>query len=249
MMTTEVILPPPFEWIQIPAGKVTIGYGDWEGESVNRQYVVKRTQDFDIPAFNIAKYPVTNAQYENHPDGYKNPKWWDFSDEGKQWRASRSEMKKSYFAGGDCPRENVSWYDSVAFCLWLSAMTDENIMLPTEQQWQRAAIGDTQRIYPWGDDIDETYLNYGGNIGRTTPVTQYLKGASLYGVMDMGGNVSEWCLTVYESGDNKLAGNDIRVLRGGSWSDSVDNVRSSNRHWDIPIFGLLNIGFRCVSLK
>lgn len=87
-MTIQTILPPPFEWIQIPAGKVTIGYGDWEGESVNRQYVVKRTQDFQIESFSIAKYPVTNAQYDvfvNHPDGYNNPKWWDFSDDAQKW--------------------------------------------------------------------------------------------------------------------------------------------------------------------
>jgi len=236
------LLPQPFEWVPIPAGKVTIGYGDWE----NGQYVVKRTQDFHIESYAIAKYPVTNAQYEvfvKHPDGYKNPKWWDYSDEAKQWRAGRPDMEKSYFDGGDCPRETISWYDSVAFCLWLSAMTGDNISLPTEQQWQRAAIGDTQNVYPWGDEIDETYANY---VGRTTPVTQYPKGASPYGVMDMSGNVLEWCLTEYESGDIKLTGNSARVLRGGSWDDNLTDVRSVDRDGDFPSNRGSLVGLRCV---
>ncbi|HRF97932.1 MAG TPA: SUMF1/EgtB/PvdO family nonheme iron enzyme, partial [Aggregatilineales bacterium] len=80
------LLPQSFEWVHIPAGKVTIGYGDWE----SNQYVVKRTQDFHIDSYAISKYPVTNAQYDvfvKHPDGYKNPKWWEYSDEAKAWRA------------------------------------------------------------------------------------------------------------------------------------------------------------------
>jgi len=176
------LMPKPFAWVDIPAGQVTLtdigGY-------------LKEPTTFAVDAFQMAKYPVTNAQFDvfiNHPDGYKNPAWWDFSQDAKKWRAGRPQMDKSGFDGGDCPREMVSWYDSVAFCLWLSAMTDEKIMLPTEQQWQRAAQGDTKNEYPWGDKIDKTFLNYNQNIGRTTPVTQYPKGASPYGVMDMAGN-------------------------------------------------------------
>ncbi len=244
MMTMQAILPQPFEWVHIPAGVVTIDYGDWE----NRVYVVKHTQDFQIESFSIAKYPVTNAQYDvfvNHPDGYKNPKWWDYSDEAKKWRVGRPQMEKSHFDGADCPRETVSWYDSVAFCLWLSAMTDEKIMLPTEQQWQRAAIGDTKRVYPWGNTIDSTYANYDDKVGRTTPVTQYPKGASPYGVMDMAGNVWEWCLTEYETGNNNWAGEGTRVLRGGSWHDSAW-LRASFRDKVIPRSKYHNWGFRII---
>lgn len=76
MMTIQTILPQPFEWVHIPAGDVFIQYGQWE------------KLKFRVPAFDIAQYPVTNAQYDvfvNHPDGYKNPKWWDFSDDAKKW--------------------------------------------------------------------------------------------------------------------------------------------------------------------
>ncbi len=240
------LMPQPFDWIHIPAGKVTLITEDHWSDN----YIPKgKGVTFDVPAFDIAKYPVTSAQFDvfvNHPDGYNNPKWWDYSDEAKIWRKDRPKMNSSYFDGADCPRESVSWYDSVAFCLWLSAMTDEKIMLPTEQQWQRAAIGDTQRIYPWGDEIDETYANFGGNIGRTTPVTQYPKGASPYGVMDMAGNVWEWCLTAYYTVNIKLIENNNCVLRGGSWNDPADFVRSAFRIWTAPSDVIDDVGFRCV---
>ncbi|MCE7891253.1 MAG: formylglycine-generating enzyme family protein, partial [Sorangiineae bacterium PRO1] len=44
----------------------------------------------------------------------------------------------------------ISWYEAMAFCTWLSKKAGENILLPTEPQWQRAAQGDDGRLYPWG---------------------------------------------------------------------------------------------------
>jgi formylglycine-generating enzyme required for sulfatase activity len=239
------LLPQPFEWVHIPGGKVLLT----PQEHDKKYSYLKADTLFNIPAFSIAKYPVTNAQYDefvNHPDGYVNPEWWDYSDEAKEWRAGRPEMRPSKFDGDDCPRETVSWYDSVAFCRWLSAMTGDTITLPTDQQWQRAAIGDTNWGYPWGDNIDDTYANYDSNIGRTTPVTQYPKGASPYGVMDMSGNVFEWCLTEYNYGDINLIGDSIRVLHGGSWYYSDTYVRSASRNWDNPTNENNFVGFRCV---
>jgi formylglycine-generating enzyme required for sulfatase activity len=53
------------------------------------------------------------------------------------------------------PVVGVSWFEAVAFCRWLREVTDdETVVLPTEQQWQRAAQGDDERIYPWGNDWD-----------------------------------------------------------------------------------------------
>ncbi|HRF97933.1 MAG TPA: SUMF1/EgtB/PvdO family nonheme iron enzyme, partial [Aggregatilineales bacterium] len=72
------------------------------------------------------------------------------------------------------------------------------------------------------------------------------KGASPYGVMDMSGNVWEWCLTEYESGDINLTGNSARVLRGGSWGFSDYVVRSANRVGVNPTSGYYLNGFRCL---
>ena len=57
----------------------------------------------------------------------------------------------SQWNGAQHPVVGVSWYEAVAFCLWLSDVTGERIMLPTEDQWQYAAQGDDGRTYPWGN--------------------------------------------------------------------------------------------------
>ena len=101
------ILPPPFEWCEIPSGRVTLE---------------RNAGTFDVPPFLMAKYPITYEQFQvfvDAPDGWKNPAWW----EGLAADAShRSAPGKQYFThAANLPRENVSWYDAVAFCRWLSA--------------------------------------------------------------------------------------------------------------------------------
>lgn len=118
------ILPPPFEWIDIPAGQVTLEHD---------------RGTFDVFAFTIAKYPITYAQFQvfiDAPDGFYNSQW------RKGLVAPRKFPKEQEWKIADHPRERVSWYDAIAFCRWLSHKTGLNITLPTEQQWQRAAQGD-----------------------------------------------------------------------------------------------------------
>jgi formylglycine-generating enzyme required for sulfatase activity len=143
----------------------------------------------------------------------------------------------------------VSWYEALAFCRWLGEQTGENILLPTEQQWQRAAQGDDNRTYPWGEGIDDSRCNYSRNVGRTTPVTNYPAGASPYGVMDMSGNVWEWCLTQYDDGSEDIEGTNRRVLRGGSWNNSDHYVRAAYRYYGNPYDWYYSIGFRVVYVR
>ncbi len=225
------ILPKPFEWVDIPMGKVVLKGGG---------YVPKGGHSFNVPAFAIAKYPLTNAQFAKfvEADGYNQRQWW--SVEGWQARESNSWVEPGWWSAvpvrlANCPVIGISWFEAVAFCLWLSDATGEKVALPTEQQWQRAAQGNTNRAYPWGDNFDENCCNF--NRKGTTPVTQYEgKGNSPFGVVDMSGNVWEWCLTDYESGEQNVNAFAIkRVLRGGSWySNAVLNVRSDFRDWNLP---------------
>lgn len=232
------ILPPPFEWIEIPPGRVTLegGYGD-----------------FEVPAFFIAKYPITNAQYEvfaRDPNGYANPRWWNYSPEAKSWRKQNPWPKPGEFAGNKRPRETVCWYDTVAFCRWLSFLTGQDVRLPTEQQWQWAAQGGDGRRYPWGRryEFDKNKCNtWESEIKQTTDVDHYSQGASPFGVIDMIGNVWEWCLNKYDDPvDTRLTSGARRVVRGGSWSNDQNPARAACRSYLNPDIQSNDVGFRVV---
>jgi formylglycine-generating enzyme required for sulfatase activity len=121
----------------------------------------------------------------------------------------------------------VSWYEAVAFCRWLSAWLGFAVTLPTEQQWERAARGMQGFDYPWGENYRAGHANCyetGDNAGpyyipRTTTVGIYPQAGSPEGVLDMAGNVWEWCLNEYDTPQNvQLAGKEAWVVRGGSWA-------------------------------
>lgn len=233
-------LPNPFEWVEVPAGKVTIAkYGE-----------------FDVPTFSLAKYPITVAQYQvfMNDKGYEIEKYWTAP--GWAWRQQEKitqprfwgEKGYEHFFKPNHPIIGVSWYEAIAFCRWLSEKTGETILLPTEQEWQRAAQGDTGWAYPWGNQWDDKRSNsrvksqsYG-----TTPVTQYPTGASPYGIVDMSGNVWEWTLSEYESASiGDINSTDVRVLRGGSWGYNFEDfLRVGFRLRLNPDIGSSYFGFR-----
>jgi formylglycine-generating enzyme required for sulfatase activity len=240
------LLPAPFAWIDIPAGRVIVN-----------------NQTFDVPPFAIAKYPITNAQFKLFIDagGYDTQRWWtsdgwqarlagiayvgsSWKPTGKAWIEPRYWRDKKR-NGADYPVVGVSWFEAAAFCAWLRETTGENIVLPSEQQWQRAAQGDDGRAYPYGAKFDKNRCNF--NTSRTTPVRHYEgKGDSPFGVVDMSGNVWEWCLTDYDTGhqdENRTC--ERRVLRGGSWwGDDSDWLRAGYRLWLTPVDWNVNRGFR-----
>ncbi len=235
MWGVENILPQPFEWVYIPAGALIINGG----------------KSF-LDVFNIAKYPITNAQFEifsQAPDGYQDPKWWIFLPQARLWRVNNATPQRRAFVQNDHPRANVNRYEAIAFCNWLTNRFNSHapelppleFTLPTEQQWQRASLEDGQRNYPWGNEFDISYCNIKeSGIGQTTPVTTYPKGASPYGVMDTFGNVSEWCLNT----ENRT-GNDIAARLGGSWNSSLNR----GDLWAESITQSNDVGFRIVMMN
>ncbi|MCU0497416.1 MAG: formylglycine-generating enzyme family protein [Anaerolineae bacterium] len=207
--------------------------------------------------YHMAKYPVTNAQYAVfiNEGGYQEEKWWT-----KQgWKARKSEnwtapryWREPRWNKSDHPVVGVSWYEAVAFCLWLSDRTSEKIMLPTEDQWQYAAQGDDQRTYPWGNKWDCRRCNSSVKpclSNTTTLVQQYEgkdKGNSPFGVVDMAGNVWEWCVTDLKTKliDIELNSN-CRVLRGGAWDgDNANDYRCDYRGGYDPLQAYNDGGFR-----
>jgi formylglycine-generating enzyme required for sulfatase activity len=242
------IMPAPFVWIDIPSGEVRLKEGG---------YVPEGGQWFDVPAFAIAKYPVTNAQFAKFIDvnGYRQKKWWTEAGwevrEKEKWIEPRF-WNDAKWNGADYPVVGVSWYEALAFCAWLSEISGDRILLPTEQQWQRAAQGDDGRVYPWGNEWDSSRCN--NSVGKdwrkksTSPIAQHEdkdKGDSYFDVTDMAGNVWEWCLNVYSAEESDVRGTEDRVLRGGSWgNDDIDNFAVTYRSWVNPRGWADSRGFR-----
>ena len=220
------LLPAPFGWIEIPK-----------------------------KGYSIAKYPLTNAQFAPFMEagGYTQDRWWTKA--GIEARTKENWTEPRYWQDSrwnqpEHPVVGVSWFEAVAYCLWLSEVTGEKIMLPTENQWQYAAQGTDGRDYPWGKNWDTSRCNNdvdSKGIGKTTPVRQYEgKGDSPFGVVDMSGNVWEWCLTDYDNKTNEINSNTkYRVLRGGSWNNfDPDFFRCDYRNRNDPDYGNYGRGFR-----
>ena len=240
---TQTLLGAPFEWCFVKGGSITLmdarDYGGTQGGV------------YQVTDFAMAKYLITNSQYKvfvGHPNGFHNHQWWDYSPQATQWRKDHSRPKPTAFEGADLPRTRVSWFDSVAFCNWLSVELNKKVSLPTEMEWQRAAVGNTDWHYPWGNELDESRGNYANHVGKTSPVGSYPAGQSPFGVMNMIGNLWEWNLTIWGTDNSEnLNGYVYRNYRGGAWNVSnPEYLRAVDRGVGHPPRGQLNdAGFRC----
>jgi len=160
-----------------------------------------------------------------------------------QWQAVMGR-NPSYFTacGADCPVEQVSWDDAQQFIQRLNAKTGKSYRLPTEQEWEYACLAGEKTEYCGGNNVNAVawwgaYADPVGNSGKTTNRVAG-KQANAWGLYDMSGNVYEWTANCYDSGC------DSRVLRGGSWYDFPQDVRSANRSNNSPGFRSRFIGFR-----
>lgn len=207
--------------IELPAGSIVL-----RDDRTKQQWTV------DLPAFLLAKFPVTQAFY-----------------------AELMHETPSMFNGKDLPVETVSWKDAVMFCNALSnkegltscySFTDEEITfdpasngyrLPTEAEWEYACKAGTTAIRYGELDAIAWYKE---NSGKTThPVGT--KAPNAWGLYDMLGNVWEWCSDIY---DETVYGS-YRILRGGGWYDEERGCLATNRRRSHPTsFKIDDLGFR-----
>lgn len=225
----------------IPAGEFTMGSNDSGDVESQPAHLI------DLEAFYIDKYEVTNAMYDACVYAVKCRK-------PQQMGSSKQSLYYSNPVFAKYPVIYVDWKMANAYCAWRGAR------LPSEAEWEKAARGTDVRAYPWGSDKpDCSYANGYGCIGDTTPVDQYEKGQSVYGVFGMAGNVLEWTSTVFKyypyvgtdgREDPKEFGD--RIARGGSWHESGGNggnVRVDARYKLDPGNFSAYLGIRCALTK
>lgn len=218
---------PDIEWCRVEGGTVTI---------IPRQAAVSEAdRTFTVKPFLMAKYLITYEQFGSFllaEGGYHDPIWW--SELG-----SHRTMPDQPRPFNNHPVEMISWYDAMAFCRWLSAQFGYTVQLPTEWQWQIAA-SDSEPIknaYPWGGSFwHSDYANTReSDLLRTTAVGMYPHGATQSGIMDMVGNVWEWCLNELEIPTNiEFTSAVKRSLRGASCLSSDRKALVSYRAGNIP---------------
>jgi formylglycine-generating enzyme required for sulfatase activity len=153
-----------------------------------------------------------------------------------------------HFAGDNRPRENLTWFEARDFC------ASRDARLPTEAEWEYAASGPDNLIYPWGNELIEDNLVFDRNANNeTAEVGSRLEGASWVGVLDMAGNVWEWVSSAYEPYPYAAAdgredldnAEQLRVYRGGIGSYIDYGVGTATRFRKAPDERDWFIGFRC----
>jgi formylglycine-generating enzyme required for sulfatase activity len=232
--TVKYIMPPVSN---VPAGEFLMG----SDPARDRQAVDNEEpqQRVTVNAFQIAKHPVTVAEYAAFvmQTGYSVP---------GDWLTQQLTP--------DHPVVEVPWADVKAYAAWLVQLTGYPWRLPTEAEWEKAARGSDGRFYPWGDTWDRTraHSNDGGP-GNTTQVGTYPAGISPYDVWDMAGNVWEWTSSLYRpypyrqnDGRENPDLDKHRVLRGGSWADNAQAARAAYRNDLVPGDILGHHGYRLI---
>lgn len=233
---TETVILPNFnlEMVDIPAGKFNMGSNEYEDE--------KPIHEVIVPAFQIGKYPVTQAQYE----------------------AVMGNNPSKFSGNPQNPVEFVSWFDAQKFCKKLSQLTRKNYRLPTEAEWEYACRAGTETRFSFGDDENQLgdYGWFSGNSNNTThPVGE--KRPNTWEIYDMHGNVWEWCAdqlhpsyvnkpdNIKENGsiawlDSNIGDESSMMLRGGSWTGRPFFCLSAARTESGAFLGYDHIGFRVV---
>lgn len=164
----------------------------------------------------------------------------------RRYGSSSSTNMISMYRGPEWPRETVAWDQAAAYCAGRGGR------LPREAEWEFAARGPDNLIYPWGDAFTDQYM--GRAMGSPSDVGSEADDVSWVGAVDLGGSVSEWVADWYGpySADRQAdptgpTSGAERSVRGGNWFSFADYFsRTSYRQSAPPDFGSSTIGFRCV---
>jgi formylglycine-generating enzyme required for sulfatase activity len=223
------------EMVLVPAGSFTMGSTQEQidaavaltGNEIYENQAPQTSICFKKP-FWIGRFELTNDQFAQF---------------------NGQAAADSRWSGSTQPREQIQWTEARDFC------QSRNMRLPTEAEWEYAARGPDNPIYPWGNTFSGNNVVYTMNSdGQTASVGSKPGGISWVGAHDMSGNVWEWVSTTYQpypyrvdDGREDGTENDIHVIRGGAWNSSEVNLNSAVRFFLRQYVTDFNPGFRCVS--
>lgn len=214
-LSVEQAFPQSDNMVLIPAGEFQMGSKAAEDETPHAVH---------LSAFFIDTFEVTQEQFENIMND-------NLSD----------------FYGKNLPVERVTWYEARDYCKAVGKR------LPTEAEWEKSARGEAHTVYTWGDAMDGDYAWYWDNSKRRTHPVGTRK-PNAFGLHDMSGNVWEWIADYYTDSYYATSSkanpqgpftSKYRVIRGGSWRDFPDFLRTTRRNYDLPAGRFNHIGFRC----
>jgi formylglycine-generating enzyme required for sulfatase activity/predicted Ser/Thr protein kinase len=218
--------PHPAGMVYVPGGSFIMGRDN--GDDAERP-----THQATVNPFFIDTYEVTNEDYEKFVKGanHRPPAGW---------------KNGSFPAGAERkPVTNVTWDDANDYARWAGKR------LPTEEEWEFAARGPEDRLYPWGNDWQDASANANG-AGQSMADVGAHNGTSPFGAYDMVGNAWEWTASNFKAYPGRglpanLPSGDLRVIRGGSFESTKDYATTTYRAgW--PARGASTYdqtGFRC----
>jgi len=228
----------PVEMVTIPAGTFIRGSAPGEGRLDEQP-----KRKIFVDGFAIDKYEVSNAHYIAFLEEtlHKPP----FNVYGKGPLTSEKGI-------ADLPVVQVTWHDAVDYCFWAGKR------LPTEAEWEKAARGNDNRLYPWGDEpptSERAHFDQEWDDKNTLKTVDSLPaGQSSSGVFQLAGNVREWTQDWYDAEyyahapDKNPKGPDtgiLKVIRGGSWRSFDTDLRVTSRGKGGFALKTHGIGFRC----
>jgi serine/threonine-protein kinase len=216
--------------VYIPGGTFTMGRDNAPSPEETPAHAVT------VAPFYIDKEPVTQAQYGKFIEatGYK----------GRGESVGSGSPKTLPGDSFDRPVTNESWEDAQAFCQW------KGQRLPTEAEWEFAARGTDGRLYPWGNSFNSALVDsLEAGLGHPEPVGIRPNNASPFEVLDMSGNVWQWCADGYKPYPGQTSAffipDDAKVIRGGSFKSDQEHVTTTTRNLDHASTRSPLIGFRC----
>ncbi|MFH1024122.1 MAG: SUMF1/EgtB/PvdO family nonheme iron enzyme [Planctomycetota bacterium] len=252
--------------VLIPTGKFLMGEKDGvknrEGlhEVTVGAYLIDKT-DVTVGQFRrfvestgyVTEVEKSGGAYVYYDDGIKGD--WNSKDKWGDWlQKADANWRNPYFKQDDNhPVVCVSWWDAVSYCQWAGKR------LPTETEWEKAARGTDGRNWPWGNVWDGRKANVDAsrdvNVTKgilwTTAVGHYPDGVSPYGLLDMAGNVWQWCADWYDwtrryTNSKEVYSNYYCVTKGGSFGCNEGGALGATQGRELPMSGNCQLGFRGV---